>query len=335
MTKTLNELEREKRDKIRQLSAEEVERYIDKLNKEMAEAWGNISNAFSIDINTMRKNSLLCDEAVDILNDKYKMELLVATSRLNTLAEKHSSDVEDVKHMILESSLNGLMSTYWQTSHNILILHQFLNILYDFYWTAPSIIENYINKTNVDDDTKNAIMEELEIDKIPVYEYYNQHFINVLEVNIKHMTNIIDDEMILLKRLIQFEFKEDEIISDEYYEDFREGMLEYQKLSQQMIAEYEDLKLDGFKPAKVMESEIVAETIDKDVKLLNEIFKDSRPSYNLNDFIFIPPKIHIESMTMNHPEWEYYDDNTDDSNHENEEEIDKYYVQVTNPTIYN
>ena len=132
--KTLNELERAKKDKIRQLSVDEAERYINKLNKEMAEAWGNMANGFSMDIDTMIKNSNLCDEAVDILNDKYKMELLVATSRANAIVEKHAADIEDVKMLILETALNGLMSTYWQTSHNMLILTQFLNILYEYYW---------------------------------------------------------------------------------------------------------------------------------------------------------------------------------------------------------
>ena len=327
--KTLNELERAKKDKIRQLSVDEAERYINKLNKEMAEAWGNMANGFSMDIDTMIKNSNLCDEAVDILNDKYKMELLVATSRANAIVEKHAADIEDVKMLILETALNGLMSTYWQTSHNMLILTQFLNLLYQYYWIPPADIEECVDMGNANEDSKTEVILKLNMDKTPVYSLYQQHFMNTLELNIKHMASIIDAEIVILKQLIKFQFKEDAADTGSYRDTFREGMIEYQKLSQELIADYEELKLDGFKNAKTLEAELLSESLDKDVDFFNDMFKDSRPSYDVNNFIFIPPKVHIESMDKFHPDWKY-DDHTDDYD---DEGIDEWYAEVTNPSI--
>jgi hypothetical protein len=329
--KTYNELERAKRDKIRQLSVDEAERYINKLNKEMAEAWGNLNNSFSIDAKTMMKNSALCDEAVDILNDKYKMELLVATSRLNALVEKHESDIEDVRKLILETSLHGLMSSYWQTSHNILILTQFLNILYENYWITPAIMEDIIDMGNATEENKAAVIEEVDMAKIPVYSMYHQHFMNTLELNIKHMASIIDEEIVILKRLIKFQFKEDAADTGTYYDDFIKGMIEYQKLSQELIADYEELKLDGFKNAKTIEAETMAEVLDKDVDFFNDLFKKSRPSYDVNNFIFIPPKVHIESMAKYHPDWKSKYPASDDDY--DDEGVDSFYAEVTNPIL--
>ena len=330
--KTLNELERAKRDKIRQLSLDEAERYITKLNEEMANAWGSLDNSFSVDADTMMKNSALCDEAVDILNDKYKMDLLVATTRLNALVEKHEADIRDVRNHILKTSLHGLMSTYWQTSHNILILTQFLNILYEHYWITPADMEDIIDITNADEDSKAIVIKELNMDKIPVYDMYRQHFMNSLEFNIKHMASIIDEEMILLKRLIKFQFKadNDDAATDIYYDKFKEGMLEYQKLSQELIADYDELKLDGFKNAKTIEAEILADNLDMDVDLFNDLFKNGRPCYDVNNFIFIPPKVHIESMEKYHPDWNSNDPEDNDDNYE-DEGMDEWYVEVTNP----
>ena len=328
--KTYNELERAKRDKIRQLSVEEAERYINKLNKDMADAWGSLDNGFNIDIDTMLRNAELCDEAEDILNDKYKMDLMIATSRSNALAEKHIADMEDVRKMILKTSLTNLMSVYWQTSHNMLILTQFLNLLYQHYWISPADMEELIDMGNANEDSKTAVIYELDIDKIPVYAMYRQHFMNSLELDIKHMASIIDNEMIILKRLIQFQFKEDDndaASTDSDYAIFKEGMIEYQKLSYELIADYEELKKDGFKNAKTIEAEIMADSLDMDVDYFNDMFKNNRPSYDVNNFIFIPPVSHQESMAKYHPDWKgsyAADDNVDDMG------MNKWYAEVTN-----
>lgn len=328
--KTLNELERDKKNKIRQLSVDEAERYINRLNEEMAEAWGSLENSFNVDAETMMKNSKLCDEAVEILNDKYKMELLVATSRLNTLAEKHASDIEDVKNLILETTLHGLMSTYWQTSHNMLILTQFLNILYENYWITPADMESYVDMTNAAEEDKIKIISQL--DNIPEYDLYRKHFMNSLEFNIKHIVSIIDKEIVILKRLIKFQFKKkDNDTAVSYYATFREGMIEYQELSQELIADYEELKKDGFKNAKTIEAEITAKCTGQDEDYWHEKFKEIRPSYDVNNFIFIPPAVHIESMRKDHPDWK--DDGHNDNEYDDKEGIDDWYAEVTNPTL--
>ena len=328
--KTYNELERAKRDKIRQLSVDEAERYINKLNKEMTEAWGSLNNNFRIDAETMMRNSSLCDEAVDILNDKYKMELLVATSRLNLLVEKHQSDIEDVRDLILETSLHGLMSTYWQTSHNMLILTQFLNILYENYWITPAAMEDIIDMTDTTEDEKRNVV--LALDDIPVYAMYRKRFMNSLEFNIKHMVSTIDAEMIILKHLTKFQFKgSDDASTDSYYHTFREEMMKYKKLSQELVDDYEELKLDGFKNAKEIESESYAKALGEDVDYINELFKDGRPSYDVNNFIFIPPEAHIESMRKKHPDWK--DEEPTDNDEDYDAEGMGWYVELTNPIL--
>lgn len=328
--KSIKELERDKKDKIKELSVDEAERYINKLNKEMAEAWGSLDNSFKIDADTMMRNSNLCDEAVELLNHKYKMELMVSTSRLNALVEKHAADIEDVKDLILATSLHGLMSSYWQISHNILILTQLLNILYENYWITPADLEEYIDMTNAAEEDKIKIISE--VDDIPEYDLYHKHFMNTLEFNIKHMASIIDQEMIILKRLIHFQFKEDDTAATgTYYDKFKEGMMEYQKLSQELIADYEELKRDGFKNAKTLEAEAMAKCLDMEVDYWNEVFKESRPSYDVNNFIFIPPQLHIESMRENHPDWK--EDAANDNEYDDEEGVDEWYAEVTNPIL--
>lgn len=328
--KTIKELERDKKDKIKQLSVDEAERYITKLNNEMAEAWGNIDNNFNMDVDTMLKNSALCDEAVEILNDKYKMELLVASTRNNALVEKHAADIEDMKNFMLEYSLDGIICSYWQTSHNILILTQFLNLLYEYYWISPADIEWYVDKTDAAEDEIAAVIDELDMEKIPVYSLYQQHFMNSVEVNIKHMVRMIDAEMVFLKAFIKLHFKEDAAPTGTYYDTYRDGMIEYQKLSRQLISDYEELKLDGFKNAKEIEAELLSKALDKDVNHFNKLFETGRPSYDVNNFIFIPPASHQEYMRKFHPDWKY-DGPT--SNDLDEDGMDVWYATVTNPLM--
>ena len=190
-------------------------------------------------------------------------------------------------------------------------------------------LEEYIDITDANEDSKTEVILKLNMDKTPVYSLYQQHFMNTLELNIKHMASIIDAEIVILKQLIKFQFKEDAADTGSYRDTFREGMIEYQKLSQELIADYEELKLDGFKNAKTLEAELLSESLDKDVDFFNDMFKDSRPSYDVNNFIFIPPKVHIESMDKFHPDWKY-DDHTDDYD---DEGIDEWYAEVTNPSI--
>ena len=330
--KTLNELERAKKDRIKQLSADEVERYINKLHKEMAEAWGTIDNGFNIDAATMIKNSALCDEAVEILNDKYLMELLVATSRSNTLVEKHLADIEDMRNFMLETGMEGIICNFWQTSHNILILTQFLNILYEHYWISPADIESYLDNTDAAEEDKAAVLEEVDMEKIPVYSLYQQHFMDSVELNIKHMVRIIDAEMIFLKQLIKNPYEKKDKAAGTYHDTFRKDMIKYQKLTQELIADYEDLKQDGFKNAKEIEAEILSKALDKDVDFFSDMFKSSRPSYDVNNFIFIPPQNHIESMRKFHPDWKYDGPTAADDDYE-DEGIDVWYATVTNPII--
>lgn len=327
--KTYKELERAKRDKIRQLSVDEAEKYIDSLNKEIAQSLGNIDNGFNIDTDTMLKNTELCNEAEEILNDKYKMDLMIAASRSNALANKHVSDMDDIKKLILETSLHGFISTYWQTSHNILILTQFLNLLYEYYWISPADIEKYVDITNTTEDDKDNVI--LALEDIPVYAMYRKHYMDSVEVNIKHMVKIIDAEIVILKQLSKYEFKKDATPTGTYRDNFKEGMIEYQKLSQELISDYEELKKDGFKNAKEIESETLSDILDKDVDYINDMFKDSRPSYDVNNFIFIPPKIHIESM-KSHPDWndDHIDNDMDDLTGD---DMDVWYAEVTNPFI--
>ena len=325
--KSYNELERAKKDKIRQLSVDEAERYITKLNKEMADAWGSLDNGYEVDTDTMMKNSALCDEAVDILSDKYKMDLLVASSRSNALVDKQLEDREDAKNLLLEIKLDHVMSTYWKASHNILILTQFLNLLYEFYWTSPHDVEVYLDESNAAEDTIAPVMKEISMEKIPVYSMYNQHYMNSVELNIKHMTKVIDGQIKLLKELINFTFKNPEVSTGTYYDTFRDGMLHYQQLSHELIAKYEEIKLDGFKNAKTIEAELLSNCLDKDVEYFNEMFKNSRPSYDTINFIFIPPKVHIESMAKYHPDWKYEKPAADDDLF-NDEGMDDMYRKV-------
>ena len=155
---------------------------------------------------------------------------------------------------------------------------------------------------------------------------------NSVEVNIKHMVSIIEAEMVILKHLSKYEFKGDATPTGTYRDTFRESMMEYKKLSQELIADYEELKKDGFKNAKEIESEAIAGTLDKDVDyIINEVFTKGRPSYDVNNFTFIPPAAHIESMKKFHPDWKY-DGPTGNDDHV-EDGMNVWYATVTNPVI--
>ena len=326
--KTLNELERAKKDKIKNLSMDETERYIMKLNKEMADAWGNIDNYYNMDVATMLKNNDLCEEAVELLKDKYRMELLVAATRNNALVDKHLSDIEDMRKYRLDTLLNGVICNYWQTSHNILILTQFLNLLYEYYWISPADIECFIDNTTATAKCKISVINELDMEKTPVYSLYNQHFMSSVEITIKHMASIIDKEMIFLKQLVKLQYDKDTAYDDGTAA-YIEGMIDYQKLSRELIAEYEELKNDGFMNAKDIEAEIYSKALNKDKDSIMELFKEGRPSYDVNNFIFIPPQAHIESMKKYHPDWKY---DHQDNDYE-DDGSDTWYADVTNPLI--
>lgn len=292
--KSLNELEREKKNKIKSLKPDEAEYYINSLNKRMVDAMGNVDNQFNMDVKTILETAALCDEAIDLLSDKYQMRLAVASSRVNALVEKHQADIRDMKNLFLEIRLDDFMKTYFITGTFIFMLEGFLAILYNHYWTSPAIIESYLDMTDEDESCIDSISWKL--NDIPVYDLYNQKLMDDITYQVKLYSSIMDNHVNRLRKLVDFDFKDPEVKTNSYYDIFRDGMLEYKEKSYELLERYDNMMEDGFYYSKQIEAKVVSELLDKDMDKLLETFMVNRPSYDLKNNVFIPPEHHIKRM---------------------------------------
>lgn len=293
--KTYNELERMKKDKIKNLSVDEIIAYVDKLNIGMAEAWGSLDNSYRMDPEVMIKNAELCDEAVDLLSDKYRMDVLVSNSRLNALVDKHQKDIADIKNLFLEIRLDKLMTVYYHTYKDLFILELFLDVLYQDYWTPPANIEEMIDKTDVAEEHIHPVA--LDLNEIPPYELYNHTLMDNISCSISIVMKFLNRSVEELRDLTNFKFIDPEVMTGTYYDTFREGMLQYQEDSKKLLERYDMLMTDGFHYCKLEEADIIAGVLDKDRdEIMDDIFTVGRPYYDLKNNVFIPPQRHIEAM---------------------------------------
>ena len=300
MNNTLQQLERERKNKILNLKPEEVELYIDSLNKRMAIAYGNVSNNFTPDVEASTKAADLCDEVVELLKKKYpNISTYTAWSRVDTLVDKLRETADDVHDEKLKKSRHNLIMAYVLMGRDMIMLKSIMDLYYDFY-TCRGRYDNIfhlIGKTALDEDDKRKVVNAL--DELPVYDFYNKYYMNSLDIILQLLIKSMDKGYKRLKELSDFTI-DDETADDDFFNEFRKDMLEYQQLSNDLLTEYEDYMDDGFHHAKEMERQILCEmwkedghTTDRDYV---EYIQYNRPSYDLKTMTFIPSHYELDKM---------------------------------------
>ena len=302
---TLYQLERERKDKILNLKPEEVERYIDSLHKRMAIAYGNVANDFTPDMDASVKASDLLDEIVELLKSTYpNISTYVAWSRTNTLVDKLRETTANVYELQLKRNMHDLMMARGIMQVYLVMLNHIMDLYYDFYSCRGKYdnVFHLIDKTSLNDKDKSKVVNAL--DELPAYDFYNSYYMQSMDMLLKLMINIMDKQYGLLKELNNFTI-EDETADDEFFNEFRRDMLEYQQASKDLLNEYEAYMDDGFHAAKERERQVLC-----DIWHENSLYKDgtlpdndymeyiqyNRPSYDLKTMTFIPSQYELDMM---------------------------------------
>ena len=302
---TLYQLERERKNKILNLKPEEVERYIDSLNKRMAVAYGNVANDFTPDMNISLKASDLLDEIVELLKSTYpNISTYVAWSRVNTLVDKLRETTDDIHDLNLKRSKHDLIIARGNMATYLLMLNHIMDLYYDFYSCRGRYdnIFHLIDKTSLDEEDKSRVVNAL--DELPVYDFYNSYYMQSMDMLLKLVITVMGKHYELLNELCNFTI-DDETDDDEFFNEFRRDMLEYQQLSQDLLKEYDAYMDDGFHAAKERERQILCELLHerslyKEGKLPDndyvEYIQYNRPSYDLKTMTFIPSQYELDRM---------------------------------------
>lgn len=296
---TLQQLERERKDKILNLKPEEVERYIDSLNKRMAAAYGNVANDFTPDVEASHKAADLCDEVIELLKSKYpNISSYTGWSRVSVLVGKLREISDDVYDMKLKRHLHILIMRYAIMGRGLIMLKVIMDLYYDFY-TNRGRYDNIfylIDKTALSQEDKRKVVNAL--DELPVYDFYNQLYMDSIERVVQLILTTLEKEYDNLKESINFTV-DDETEDDEFFNKFRKDMLEYQQLSKDLLKEYEAYMDDGFHDAKESERKILSkmwnESHDEDRDYV-EYIQYNRPSYDLKTMTFIPSQHDLDKM---------------------------------------
>ena len=248
---TLYQLERQRKDKILNLKPDEVERYIDSLNKRMAAAYGNVWNNFTPDVEASMKADDLLDEAVDLLKRTYpNVATYVAWSRVDTLVDKLRETTDEVHDLRLKRSRHDLIMAYSIMGIYIVTLNHIMDLYYDFYICRG----RYDNVFHLIDKTA--------LDELPVYDFYNSYYMKSMDMMLNILMRAIEKHYELLKELSNFTI-DDETTDDDFFNKFRNDMLKYQQLSKNLLKYYEAYMEDGFHVAKERERQILCEKIGR------------------------------------------------------------------------
>lgn len=302
---TLMQLERERKNKILNLKPEEVELYIDSLNRRMAAAYGNVSNNFTHDIEASTKAADLCDEVVELLKKKYpNVSTYTAWSRVDILVDKLRETANDVHDEKLKKAYHNLSHEYLLMSKELIILKYIMGVYYDFYSYRGKYdnIFHIIDKTALDTDDKRKVVNAL--DELPRYELYNQYYMDNMDIILQLMIKMMDADYELLKKASDFTI-DDETTDDTFFNEFRRDMLELQELSKDLLKEYDAYMDDGFHNAKETERKILCEmwhdnSLYKDGHCKDKDYVDyiqyNRPSYDLKTMTFIPSQYELDMM---------------------------------------
>lgn len=302
---TLYKLERERKDKILNLKPDEVERYINSLNKRMAAAYGNVWNNFTPDVEASMKAADLCDEVVELLKNTYpNVATYVAWSRVDTLVDKLRETTDDVHDLRLKRSRHDLIMAYSIMGIYMVTLSHIMDLYYDFY-TCRGRYDNVfhlISKTALDEDDKCKVVNAL--DDLPIYDFYNSYYMKSMDMLLNILIRSIDKHYGLLKDLSNFTI-DDETTDDDFFNKFRNDMLEYQQLSKDLLKYYEAYMEDGFQVAKERERQILCEMWHENIlykdgtlpdKDYVEYIEYNRPSYDLKSMTFIPSQYELDRM---------------------------------------
>lgn len=301
---TLYQLEKERKDKILNLKPEEVERYINSLNRRLIAAYGNVDNNFTPDDKASLKASDLLDEAVELLKRNYpNVSSYVAWSRVDTLVDKLRETAADVHDLKLKKSRHNLIMAYANMGKDIVTLNNIMDLYYDFYTCRGGYdnIFHLIGKTALNEDDKRKVVNAL--DELPVYDLYNSYYMESLDMLLKILIRSVDAGYELLKSLSDFPI-DDETADDDFFNEFRRDMLEYQQLSKDLLKEYEAYMDDGFHAAKERERQILCKIRQDDNDYVDYI-QYNRPSYDLKTLTFIPSLYELDRMAAyenNHKE---------------------------------
>lgn len=322
MNQTINQLERERKEKIRNLNPEETEVYIDNLNKKYYKALKDKR----YDLTDFYNKKMT--EAVNILKQKYSnIPLVVSTSRItylhsDLLCERIETEIE--RYDVLNQTIVGHLSDLYHNRHHLerILLIYYYNCFNHIGCSVTNTIHSDLWE-KLDEDTFMKVTDNQDFYKDDFYHKMLLESFDKLIGEIRDdVLGIIDDcdkflflDTILPDRIESakenFESEKDyiyknvkdksiKILKDKGYLDLLLRDIEAMTYSLHFIEKYKDAKRDilelidgdSFELLKELEYTLRKEDSEKSEYLqcpTKEDFMKGKPSYNIRNLKLIMP----------------------------------------------
>lgn len=314
INKNVNQLERERIEKIKGLSLDEVKAYIDNLNKKMFKSLEE-NDSESVDYYS---NKLL--EVFDLTRDKYvnlESYSLIRKYDITTAKMIENNTKKHITYVSLTSEF--VMNSILSLNHLYCLLRYALMMYYhNYYLNESSLVEDLLIHLSMDYDFENEDFENYASDKVNKYNEKFMTEMNELILRLKDFfkyTCKITDLRIAHHGFSEIRRINDEIAhekeyvikmgdSDEGVKTLKDGdylhLLDVLKKAYESLEDslfkYNDLKDkiealldsdDGFSVLKESEYDISCQSFGDSV-FNKEEFIAMRPSYDMRECKFIP-----------------------------------------------
>ena len=311
MSKNINQLEKDRKEKIRNLNEDEVKKYIENLNKKIFDSLEK-NNHEDIDFYNKRLN-----EVFDVTKGKYvNLEWYSVSKKLDITTAKMIES--NTKKQSVYVSLNTILLINAETSLRELdsLLDYLLMIYYhNYYFNEASIVEDLLIHLELEYDFKNEAFSEYANSRCHKYNetlmkelnyligQIKKSIIRIIDLADKHFSEDYEKEAIRIMKEIEVEKDfviqkgdEDEgvkVIKDGEYLDLLDRLKESYEISLEIFKSYRSIKGkmkaiinldDGFADFKEHEYEFAKEYGGNTSK---EDFIAMRPSYDMKKCEFV------------------------------------------------
>ena len=288
--KNVNQLEKERKEVLRNMNVKEIRKLYENLSDEMVSYFWSYKNNFLGNPEGIERIKSRFLELDSDLKDKYKTDVLYFSSMVKSLAnefDETNTEVLKNHYSILEL---GLYSNYISFLYNFHMLNDILHhyyIDYEFRYTDSFYnIEEYIHERfNLDIDKEEDLIAIIEIEEdlrnfnIEFNDKKFNHYRMILNSFIKSLVKNLEHISKHIKRYLELEERIDENTIEELVPVLQE-FNHLQQLAKEKLDEYEELKLNPFK--KAIEVSVNVKMEDNDYRInYNESLKEEDKKYSL------------------------------------------------------
>lgn len=315
--KNVNQLEKERREVLRNMKEEEIIKLYENLSEELVSYYWSYKNNFSGNPEGINRLKNRLKELDSDLKDIYKTDVLFSSSMIKTLAKEFDETNTEVLRLIYKNELLEFISylnvfEYTVYLLNMVLLRIYLKHEHKYYFDSNYKLVSYVEeKFNLDYNKEEdlAIISDInekayEINK----EYHEESFERDIRPYNSFIQILIEMIELIIKEINEYLERDFEVYEDTIEElvPVLEGLIRIQDKAKEELKEYEELKLNPFKEAIKFNVNFNVEHTNKRNKELNKEhgfnFKMLDYDEELAKAIANAPKYDFEKFELIEPE---------------------------------